>query len=93
VAVNLYNQLAIPAGSRVCIQFDVRDILRAEIDGARPTKLIPRLCKVDDLEETILDVQNVLLGDKTHVVRHLLRQPAIVLADVKYLVRGLRPYT
>jgi hypothetical protein len=93
VAVNLYNKLPIPAGSRVCIQFDVRDILRAEIDGARATKLIPRLCRVDDLEETILDVHNVLIGDNAHAVRHRLRQPAIVLADVKYLVRGLQPYT
>ena len=92
VVVKLYNGKPIPAGSRVCIQFDVRDILTAE-SNARGTKLIPRLCKVNDLEETILDVHDLLIGDNAHVVRYQLLQPTIVLADVKYLVRGLQPYT
>lgn len=91
VVVKLYNDTPIPAGSRVCIQFDVRDILKAESE-VRPTKLIPRLCKVDDLEETILDVQNVLTGGNI-AVKHRLHQPGIAVADAKYRVRGLQPYT
>ena len=93
VLANTYRGKPIPAGSRVCIQFDVRDILKAhQTNVVHGPKLIPRLCKVNDLEETILDVEDYLLNGHEDAVRHRIYQPAIVLADVQYLVRGLQPY-
>lgn len=73
----------IPAGSRVAMEFDIRDILEAEdnrgtieilrqAEGVPRTKILPRLVRVRDEDDAVYDIKDAIAGiRKGHTVHAL----------------------
>ena len=92
----------IPAGSRVAMEFDIRDILEADTGngdiqslrdadagGVPRSKILPRLVVVDDATEAVYDMKESLAGiRKSHTVRPF----ELLMPAVHTVARGGLPF-
>ena len=90
----------IPAGSRVAMAFDIRDILEADkgdigmlhlADGVPRTKILPRLVRVRDEDEAVYDIKEAIAGIRKGHTVHALH--GLLLPKTFTVARGALRFT
>ncbi len=89
----------IPAGSRVAMEFDIRDILQADegtidvlhhADGVPRTKILPRLVRVHDKDEAVYDIKSAIAGIRKGHTVHALH--GLLIPETYTVARGGLPF-